>query len=91
MFATVLTTITTIWRPGLSGKDRKHMFANRFFKFSTNGLVFHIVVIIAGIHISQEIFAIDIKIFAALKPSLEHDRKHIVRLLEKERLYGDSN
>ena len=24
----------------------------------------------------------------ALKPSLEHDRKHIVRLL---RLYGDSN
>ena len=43
-----------------------------------------IVVMIAGIHISQEIFAIDILI--ALKPSLEHDRKHVLRLL---RLYGD--
>ena len=32
-----------------------------------------------GIHISQEIFAIDL--FTALKPSLEHDRKHVVQLL----------
>ena len=39
---------------------------------------------IEGIHISQEIFAIDM--FTALKPSLEHDRKHALRLL---RLYGD--
>ena len=46
----------------------------------------HIVVMIAGIHISQEIFAIDM--LKALKPSLEHNRKHIVGLL---RLYGDSN
>ena len=44
----------------------------------------HIVVMIAGIHISQEIFAIDM--LTALKPSLEHDRKHAVQLL---RLYGD--
>ena len=46
----------------------------------------HIVVMIAGIYISQEIFAIDM--LTASKPSLEHDRKHTVRLL---RLCGDSN
>ena len=39
---------------------------------------------IADIHILEEIFANDILI--ALKPSLEHDRKHVLRLL---RLYGD--
>ena len=39
---------------------------------------------IAGIHILQEIFAIDV--LMALKPSLKHDRKHVLRLL---RLYGD--
>ena len=31
---------------------------------------------IAGIHILQEIFEID-----TLNPSLEHDRKHVLRLL----------
>ena len=36
------------------------------------------------IHISQEIFAIDM--LTALKPSLEHDHKHGLLLL---RLYGD--
>ena len=44
----------------------------------------HIVVIIASIHILQEIFAIDM--LTVSKPSLEHDRKHVLRLL---RLYGD--
>ena len=39
---------------------------------------------IACIYISQEIFAIDMLI--ALKSSLEHGRKHVLRLL---RLYGD--
>ena len=39
---------------------------------------------IAGIHISQEIFTNDM--ITALKPSLEHDRKHVLRLL---RLYRD--
>ena len=39
---------------------------------------------IAGIHILQEIFAIDV--LRALKPSLKHYRKHVRRLL---RLYGD--
>ena len=38
----------------------------------------------AGIHVSQEIFAIDV--LAALKSSLEHRRKHVLRLLQ---LYGD--
>ena len=37
---------------------------------------------IAGIRISQETFAIDM--LTALKPSLEYDRKHVLRLL---RLY----
>ena len=41
---------------------------------------------IAGIHISQEMFAIVMLI--ALKPSLEHDRKHVLRLL---RLYLDGD
>ena len=39
---------------------------------------------IAGIHISQEIFANNI--LTTLKPSLEHDFTHVLRLL---RLYGD--
>ena len=38
-----------------------------------------VVVMIAGIHISQEIF--EINLLSALKPSLEHDRKHVLRLL----------
>ena len=38
---------------------------------------------IAGIHRSQEIFAIDM--LTAIKLSLEHDSKHVVQLL---RLYG---
>ena len=38
---------------------------------------------ITGIHISQEIFAIDV--LTALKSSLEQRRKHVLRLL---RLYG---
>ena len=39
---------------------------------------------IAGIHISQEVFATNM--LKALKPSLQHDHKHVLRLL---RLYGD--
>ena len=48
-------------------------------------LVFHVylglhrVVMIACIHISQEIFAI--VMLTALKPSLEHDRKHVLQWL----------
>ena len=38
----------------------------------------------AGIHISQEIFAIDV--LTALKSSLEQHRKHVLRSLQ---LYGD--
>ena len=38
------------------------------------------VVMMAGIHISQEIFAIDVLI--ALKSSLEQRRKHVLRLLQ---------
>ena len=41
-------------------------------------------VIIAGVYHSQEMFASGI--LTALKPSLEHDRKRVLRLL---RLYGD--
>ena len=39
---------------------------------------------IAGVHISKEMFADGI--LTALKPSLQHDRKHVLRLL---RLCGD--
>ena len=66
-------------KPGLhmSRNDRKHMFANRFFKLSTYvRLGLYIVVMIAGTHTSQEIFAIDM--LTALKPSLEHNHKHVV-------------
>ena len=38
----------------------------------------HRVVMIASIHILQEIFAIDM--LTVLKPFLEHDRKHVLRL-----------
>ena len=44
------------------------------------------VVMIAAFHILQETFAIDV--LRALKPSLKHDRKHVLRLL---RLYGDQD
>ena len=59
------------------------MYANRLFKFSTDALASHSI---AGIHIPQKILAIDM--LKALKASLEHDHKHIVRLL---RQYGDGN
>ena len=39
----------------------------------------HSCLMLAGIHISQDIFAIDM--LTALKPSLEHYRKHVVQLL----------
>ena len=48
--------------------------------------VFTVVVMIAGIHISQEIFAIDM--LTVLKPFLEHDCKLVLRL---SRLYLDGD
>ena len=78
-------------KPGLHVsccKDGKHTVANMFFKLFTYAFVFdlHIVVMItcSSIHISQEIFAIDV--LTALKSSLEQRRKHVLGLL---RLYGD--
>ena len=44
----------------------------------------HMVVMIPDIHITQEIFAIDM--WAALKFSLEYNRKHVGQSL---RPYGD--
>ena len=65
-------------------KDRKHMFMNvQVFQALHVCLDLNIVVMIASINISQEIFAIDM--LTALKSSLEQDRKHVVRFL---RLYG---
>ena len=61
-----------------------HMVANTFFKLSQVYLGIHMVVMMAGIHISQEIFAIDV--LRALKSTLEQRRKHVLRLLQ---LYGD--
>ena len=58
------------------------MFTNRFFSAFLVCFGLYVVPMIAGIHISQEIFAINM--LTALKPS--HDRKHVVQLLG---LYGD--
>ena len=57
------------------------MVANTFFH---GRLGLHIVVMIAGIHISQEIFAIDV--LTALKSCLEQRRKHVLQL---SRPYGE--
>ena len=56
------------------------MVANTFSKLFTYALV----VMVVGIHISQETFAIDV--LTALKSSLKERRKHVLRWL---RLYGD--
>ena len=40
--------------------------------------------VITGTHISQDVFATNM--LTALKPSLKHDRKHVLRLLQP---YGD--
>ena len=77
-------------KPGLhvSCKNGKHTVANMFLKLFTYAFVFglHIVVMITcnSIHISQEMFAIDV--LTALKSSLEQRRKHVLGLL---RLHGD--
>ena len=77
------TSDNLIIKPGLhiSRKDCKHFVPNAFLKLF-NGL--YTVVMIAAIHISQEIFAIDV--LTTLKSSLGQRRKHILRLLK---LYGD--
>ena len=62
------------------------MFANTFFLAFRVCLGLYKVVMIAGIHISQEIFAIDM--LTVLKPSLEHNRKHVLRL---SRLFVDGD
>ena len=74
-------------KPGLhiSRKDRKHMPANTFLKLSSYTLVFSLVVMIIGIHISQELFAIDM--LTALKSSLEHDRSQACSVIVA--MYGD--
>ena len=72
-------------KPGLhiSRKDLKHLFANMFLSYIQTWIRLHIVAMITSIDISQEIFATDI--LEALKPSLKHHRKHVLRLLQ---LYG---
>ena len=57
------------------------MVAKTFFKVLIHVCVgLHIVVMIASIHISQEIFATDV--LTALKSSLEQRLKHVVRFLQ---------
>ena len=69
------------WSPYKSEGSQAHACEHVYKAFHVC-LGLHIVVMIAGIHTSQEIFAINI--LTALKPSLEHDGKHVVQLL---RLY----
>ena len=94
MFATVLTAITTIWRPGLI------IVLYAWFPYKSQGwqalvwehdflaikiwLGLHIVAMITSIDVSQEIVAMNT--LKALKSSLKHHRKHVLRLLQ---LYGD--
>ena len=72
---------STVRKPGLhiSRKDRKHRLENMFFKRSSYGLVSMWVVMITSIDVSQEIFAMDM--LKALKSSLKHRRKHVLRPL----------
>ena len=65
-------------------KDRKHLFANMFFKPYRLWVRLHIVAMITSIGVSQEIFAMDI--LKSLKSSSKHHRKHVLRLLQ---LYED--
>ena len=58
-------------------ESQTHVCRHASFKLSAYALILiHIVVMIAGIHILQEIFAIDT--LTVLKPYLEHDRKHVL-------------
>ena len=68
-------------KPGLhiSCEDRKHFFANMFFSYSDMARSPY-VVIITSIHLLQEILATDI--LTALKSSLEHGHKSVLRLLQ---------
>ena len=59
------------------------MVAKTLFKLFTSAFL-HIVVMIGGIHISQEIVAMNV--LTDLKSSLEQRQKHVLRLLQ---LYGD--
>ena len=53
------------------------MVANTFIKLFAYALLgLHMVVMIASIHISQEIFTIDV--LTALKSSLNRRRKHVL-------------
>ena len=70
------------WSPYESQGSEAHVCEYVFYAVHVC-LGLHIVTMIAVINISQEIFAIDM--LTVLKPSLERDRKHVVRL------YGDSN
>ena len=76
----LLQTSYAFLKPGLgiSCKNGKHMFEDTFLLSFCVCLGLHIVVMIAGIHNLQEIFAIDM--LTVLKPFLEHDRKHVLRL-----------
>ena len=59
------------WSPYKCQGFQAHV-CEKVFKAFRSYLGLHIAVMIAGIYISQEIFAIDM--LTALKPSLEHDR-----------------
>ena len=74
-------------KPGLhiSRKDRKQLFGNMFFWLSTYGLVsISLKLMITSIDVSQKI--VTMNILKALKSSLKHYRKQVLRLLQ---LYGD--
>ena len=75
--------ITTL-KPGLciSRKGSQAHVCDHIFELSR--LHRHVIVMVASIDCSQEIFAVDI--ITALKSSLKHSRKHVLRSLQ---LFGD--
>ena len=71
-------------KPGLhiSRKDHKHLAMNMYLS-CTDMVDLYIVVMVTSFDISQEIFSSDM--LTALKSSLKHRRKHVLRSFRQHR------
>ena len=65
------------------------MLANMFFYVLQIWFVLHIAIMIKSVDLSQETLAIDV--WTALKFSLQHGRKHVLRFLRKDRKHRLEN
>ena len=86
----MLNRVDALWcccvKPGfhISRKDRKHTVTNMYFKLYRYDLVFKCCNGGHSFDSSQQMFSIDL--LRALKSSLKHRRKHVLRPLQ---LYGN--